>query len=215
MVLFFLEAASNRMTTNSRVIRLIRRARDGDGEALGELLQRYRPYLKILARRYLDSRVEVRLDASDLVQQTCLSVFGRIQGFVGDNEQEFIAWVRAIHENNIRNAIRDHSLVARRSVGRETSSGNERLASHADPADEASPSQRLLASERAVRLAAAMQDLPEDQSEAVRLRYLEGWPLARIAEHMQRSFDSVAGLVKRGLIGLRKRLKEMGQDDDE
>lgn len=52
-----------------------------------------------------------------------------------------------------------------------------------------------------------MQKLPDDQHEAVRLRYLEGWALARIAEHMDRSFDSVVGLVKRGIIRLRKTMK--------
>ena len=36
---------------------LLKRAKDGDRDALGNLLNRYRPYLRILALRYLDSGV--------------------------------------------------------------------------------------------------------------------------------------------------------------
>jgi RNA polymerase sigma-70 factor (ECF subfamily) len=53
-------------------------------------------------------------------------------------------------------------------------------------------------------LAQAVETLPEDQREAIRLRYLEGWSLAQIAEHFDRSQVAVAGLLKRGLRGLRE-----------
>lgn len=69
---------------SSEVIDLIRRACDGDSAALGELLDGHRPYLKILTQRQLDPKIEARLDASELVQQTCLSVFRRIEQFEGN-----------------------------------------------------------------------------------------------------------------------------------
>ena len=61
-------------------------------------------------------------------------------------------------------------------------------------------------SEQAVWLARAMRKLPEDQCEALRLRYLEGWSLREIAERLERSEMAIASLIKRGLQGLRKRL---------
>ena len=64
--------------------------------------------------------------------------------------------------------------------------------------------------EQSVYLAAALQKLPEDQREAVRLRYLEGWSLTQIAEHTGRTKHSIAGLLKRGLIILRNHLKGLG-----
>jgi DNA-directed RNA polymerase specialized sigma24 family protein len=39
------------------------------------------------------------------------------------------------------------------------------------------------------------------------LRHLEGWSLAQIAEHLGRSTQAAAGLIKRGLIALRSHLK--------
>ena len=45
--------------------------------------------------------------------------------------------------------------------------------------------------------------LPQDQREALRLRYLEGKTLLEIAERLDRSEMAVAGLLKRGLRSLR------------
>ena len=66
--------------------------------------------------------------------------------------------------------------------------------------------------EAAVRLAEAMRELPTDQFEALRQRYIEGRSLALIAERMERSEAAVASLLKRGLQGLRLRLPGPGTD---
>ena len=63
-------------------------------------------------------------------------------------------------------------------------------------------------------LANALADLPEAQREAVVLRHWQGWPLARIAEHMGRTPASVVGLLQRGLKALRQRLQESHQRGD-
>ena len=49
-------------------------------------------------------------------------------------------------------------------------------------------------------------ELADDQRQAVRMRYLEGEPLAVVAERMQRSPDAVVGLIRRGLVALRRHL---------
>jgi RNA polymerase sigma-70 factor, ECF subfamily len=184
---------------------LLARARAGDGEAAGVLLEKYRPYLRILAERQLDQNLAARLDASDLVQQTCLSVLGRLPQFDGQDEAQFIAWLRTVHENNIRDAIREHLQTAKRAAGREVAFTAGDLAVTLRTS---SPSQRVLVGENAAELAAALLELPPDQREAVRLRYLEGRSLAEIAERMDRSVVAAAGLVKRGLIQLRKTMRE-------
>jgi RNA polymerase sigma-70 factor (ECF subfamily) len=185
---------------------LIRRARDGDRQALGQLLDEHRAYLQVLAQRQIDPRLGARLDASDLVQQTCLSALKRIEQFAGSDSAEFLAWLRTIHEHNIQNAARDHLQRQKRAAGRDASlegAGGDQFAG----LTQSSPTQRLMQGEDAVRLAQALQMLPEDQREAVRLRHLEGWSLAQIAEHLDRSTQAAAGLIKRGLVGLRQQLK--------
>jgi len=187
---------------------LISRARAGDREALGDLLEMHRGYLKVLAQRYLEGPLEARVDASDLVQQTFLSVFRNFQRFEGAEEGEFVAWLRKVHQRNVQDAVRDHTQTAKRTLGRE-----QRLPASSDDGPvsgsaELSPSQRAMQGEDAVRLAGAIQQLPPDQREAVRLRHLEGRSLAGMAQRLERSEEAVAGLVKRGLQNLRKILGE-------
>ena len=51
---------------------LLVQARAGDGAALGRLLELYRNYLRLVARASIGQALRVRLDASDLVQETFL-----------------------------------------------------------------------------------------------------------------------------------------------
>lgn len=86
---------------------LLAQAKQGDRQALGQLLEEHRAYLKVLSERQLDRRLEARIDASDLIQQTCLSVFASFVQFAGQSEGEFAAWIQTVHEYTIQNAIRD------------------------------------------------------------------------------------------------------------
>jgi RNA polymerase sigma-70 factor (ECF subfamily) len=71
-----------------------------------------------------------------------------------------------------------------------------------------SPSEKAIRGEEEHRLAEALTTLPADQREAVRLRHLEGWALADIARSLGRSPAATAGLIKRGMQALRRRLRE-------
>jgi len=187
---------------------LLQRAKVGDRDALGSLLNRYRPYLRILALRYLDSGVRQRVDPSDVIQQTCLDIHRDIDGFRGEHEAEWIGWVRKILENNVNQIIRRHIQAQKRSVRKEVmidkSSAAHRIQRAGPVSNESSPSQRVMRGEQAVRLAMLLGKLPEDQREALRLRYLEGKTLQQIAESITRTEMAVAGLLKRGLRSLRE-----------
>src|SRR5207244_10248090 len=61
--------------------------------------------------------------------------------------------------------------------------------------------------ERAVRLADALEQLPERQRDALVCQHWHGWPVARIAQHLECSTEAVAGLLKRGLKQLRELLQ--------
>ena len=75
-------------------------------------------------------------------------------------------------------------------------------------ADHSSPSERAERGERLVRLAAALEALPEAQRDAVTEHYLQGRALAEIAGDLGRSTAAVGGLLHRGLLGLRELLRE-------
>jgi RNA polymerase sigma-70 factor (ECF subfamily) len=189
---------------------LLEQARRGDREALGRLLEAQRAALHRLAARQLDGRVAVRVDASDLIQQTFLEAHRSFQQFAGRGARELVAWLQGILDHKVAGAIRDHTLLQKRSVRREQSlddsqRGATPLKQGLD-AGHSTPSQKAMRGEEAERLSRALTALPDDQREAVRLRHLEGWALADIARHLGRTPAATAGLIKRGMRALRRRL---------
>jgi RNA polymerase sigma-70 factor (ECF subfamily) len=194
----------------------IERARSGDGPALGALLERLREPLRHLSRRRMGAALSRRLDASDVVQQTFLEAHQSIGRFRGTSEAELLAWLRHILEFNLADAARNHLATGKRNAARETSlddySGGARGLRRALVSAHTSPSLRAVRLEQAARFLESLELLPSDQREAVRLRHIEGWPLDRIAHHLQRSPEAAAGLLKRGLQALRARLRPHGEE---
>lgn len=196
------------MTDSSEFSVLINQARDGDAAAFERLVTEYRPFLRMLAQRKIDARLQARVDASDIVQQTCFEAHRDLTAFRGEHQGEWIAWVRRILEHNVAEAREKHLLAAKRSARREADldDGSGPRWEAGVPGEASSPSRRAMLGEEAVQLAFAMDSLPDDQCEAIRLRYLEGFSLAQLAAHFDRSETAVAGLLKRGLRKLRERL---------
>jgi len=58
-----------------------------------------------------------------------------------------------------------------------------------------------------VVLATCLEQIPDNQREAIRMRYLEGMSLKEISKKMDKSEMAVAGLLKRGLQGLRDEMR--------
>ena len=177
-------------------------------QSIGGLLDKYRPYLHLLAARQLDSILSPRMSPSDIVQQTQLEAFRDREMFRGESEEQFVAWLRAILSNTVARATHTHIVTKKRSVRREQAQPAEGGAAHELAREDESPSAAAIQGEAAVRLARAMEQLTEDQYTAIRLRYIEGCALVRIAETMNRSTSAVAGLLKRGLRGLRDQLRD-------
>jgi RNA polymerase sigma-70 factor (ECF subfamily) len=179
-------------------------------ETHAQLLEKFRDYLRLLARLHLDPRLRGKLDASDVVQQTLLEAYEKRDQFRGATEGEWLAWLRQALAHNLADALRAFGQ-ARRDVARERAleeavgSSSRRLEAWL-AAEQSSPSQRAERHEGAARLAEALSALPDDNREALVLHYCEGRPLADIAVQLGRTPAAVAGLLKRGLKQLRARL---------
>ena len=193
---------------------LVIASKNGDNEALGRLLEQYRGYLLMLAHRYLSERLRRRVDPADIVQLTYLEAKRDLPAFRGESPAEFAGWLRGMLKNNVASAVTRHVTTQKRSVRREvdatrTPPGQD---SHAGgwiqqlPGSTTSPSGVVIRAEAVVALLEALHQLPETQAEAIRLRYMEGLPLADIVERVGKSDTAVAGLLKRGLRKLRTTL---------
>jgi RNA polymerase sigma-70 factor, ECF subfamily len=191
---------------------LLQKAIAKDAAALGELLEHYRPYLQVLALRYLDKRLQSRFDASDLVQVTFMEAHRDFPNFRGSDMASFLAWLRNMLRNNVASTHEAHLFSLKRNASREVqygagvASSSEQPLVNLVPSETTSPSQRVMRDEVAASLAISLKRLPETQAEAIRLRYLEGCSLRDIAERMSKSELAVAGLLKRGLRSLRDEL---------
>jgi RNA polymerase sigma-70 factor (ECF subfamily) len=188
----------------------------GTAETDGRPLEGYRDYLRLLARTQLGPRLQAKLDASDIAQQTILQAHQARRQFRGTTETEKLAWLRAILANVLAAAARRFEARAR-DVGRERSlEGDLELSSSRleclFAADQTSPSQRAVRGEELLRLAAALTRLPEHQRHVVELHHLKGLPVADVAAQMGRSVRAVIGLLFRGLTKLRQLLREQGEE---
>jgi RNA polymerase sigma-70 factor (ECF subfamily) len=178
-----------------------------------DFLERFRPYLRVLARMQLDRQLQAKFDSSDIIQQTMLQAHRALPDHRGENSAQMAAWLRQILARNITHALRDFHRD-KRDVRRERSLQNRIDASSARleawlSADSSSPSDAAQRNEQVLQLAAALDRLPDDQREAIELHYWHGWKLAQIAEHLGRSVSAVGGLLHRGLKTLRGELNDL------
>lgn len=194
---------------------LLRLAQQGDVDAVGRLLDGYRSYLLLLARLQIDRRMQGKIDASDLVQETFLHAHRAFGDFRGATEEELLAWLRRILASRLTDLLRRYA-TKRRNVRLECRLEEEldrssRIAG-ALVLSESSPSQKTGRREQAVLVAEAIGRLPADYREVIVLRHLEELKFPEVARRMERSEGSVKKLWVRALANLRCALE--GKTDD-
>jgi RNA polymerase sigma-70 factor, ECF subfamily len=197
--------------TEINVDSCLRQARTGDGAALGQLLELYRDYLGLLARLQLGRRLQGKVDAADIVQDTFLEAHRHFADFRGTVEAELVCWLRQILAGLIANLVRRYFRTQRRDVRLEQNLADEldrssRVLGQSLAAQQSSPSQRAARREQAVLLADALARLPDDYREVIILHHLEGLPFTEVAQRMGRTVDSVKHLWARALAQLKRAL---------
>jgi RNA polymerase sigma-70 factor (ECF subfamily) len=203
---------------DSELGQLLTLARAGNRPALGQLLDRYRSYLMLLARLQIDRRLQGKVEAADLVQETFLEAHRDFAQFRGTTEKELAAWLRQILVSNLANLVRRYRGTQRRDVRLERQLAVEldqssRMLDVGLVARQSSPSQQASRREQAVLLAEALAQLPDDYREAIILRNLEGLSFPEVAGRMARSQDSVKKLWARALTQLRSLLGGSDESD--
>jgi RNA polymerase sigma-70 factor (ECF subfamily) len=179
---------------------------------LEERLAGFRSYLRVLAGMQLDPLLKRRVDPSDIVQQTLLQAHRAAGQFRGKTDAELAGWLRQILANELAHQMRDNRR-AKRDVARERSIQQSVEASSIKleallPTKGPAPEDVASKNERIVRLANAIAELPDPQREAIELHYWHHWTLDQIGEKQGRSKSAVAGMIRRGLKGLKGQLQD-------
>jgi RNA polymerase sigma-70 factor (ECF subfamily) len=184
---------------------------DRTGAEAAHDLERFREYLRLLARLQIDPRFQGKIDLSGVVQQTLLEAHQAAEQLRRLGDAQKAAWLRRALANNLTDEVRRLGRAARdvtleRSLEAALESSSSRL--EAWLATEQSPSEQAIRNEQLLRLADALARLPDDQRTAVEMHHLQGRPLADIAGRLQRSRGAVGALLLRAMKRLRQWLEE-------
>jgi RNA polymerase sigma-70 factor (ECF subfamily) len=202
------------VTVQTDADQLLEQARAGDGAALGQLLELYRNYFALLARVQIGRRLQRKVDACDLVQETFLAAHRDWASFRGTSERELVAWLREILAGKLAKLVRAYFGTQRRSIRLERDLAGE-LDQSSCALDrglfqkEDSPSMQVAHREQGVLLADALSELPDDYREVLILRHLEGLSFPEVSQRMGRTLDAVKQLWVRALDRLRRCLRGM------
>jgi RNA polymerase sigma-70 factor (ECF subfamily) len=191
---------------------LIERARAGDREALNSLFGRYRDRLRRMVELRLDTRLQARLDASDVIQEAYVEVAERLGGYLRDPQLPPFLWLRLIVGERLMKLHRHHLGTQMRDVGREVSLFRGALPAASSAALAArllgrhtSPTQAAVRAERLLRLQEALNTLEPMDREVLSLRHFEELTAAETARVLGIEESAAAKRYFRAL----KRLKEI------
>ena len=177
---------------------LVLRARNGDHDAFGELVNRHQRRVWMVCRQY------VGVDEADAAAQDSLvKAFTRIGDF--DRRAAFSTWLTRIAINTCLDLLRRRrreGLVVEEPV--DDGSGLGVLEQVAD--DQAGPEDRSIQRETVASLEGLEEDLPEGQREIFRLRFYAEMELEEIAETLGVHVGTVKTQLHRAVHRLRKEL---------
>jgi RNA polymerase sigma-70 factor (ECF subfamily) len=158
----------------------LRRARDGDPQALAELFAHYRDRLRRMVRLRLDRRLYGRLDPSDVLQEAYLDLARRFPEYARDPAVPFYLWLRALTGQRLIDLHRQHLGAKMRDAGLEVSLYRGALpqASSVSLAQHllgrlTSPSRAAIRAETQIRVQEALNSMDPLDREVLTLRHFE------------------------------------------
>ena len=201
---------------------LLASARDGDADAVNQLLQRHRGAVKRLVEMRLDRKVQRRVDVSDVVQDVMIEASGRLEKYLDDPAMAFHLWLRQIAWDRIIDTYRRHRVSAKRNMDREQpmsapagpDQSSMMLAVHlCDP--ELTPAAKATQREIAMQVEDAIEQLPDADREVILMRHYEHLSNQEIAEALNLNDAAASMRYLRAVRRLRELLTDGSRSFDE
>jgi RNA polymerase sigma-70 factor, ECF subfamily len=183
-------------TIDREVEDLVRRAKDGDGEAFARLYDGYVDQVFC----YILRRVRDRQLAEDLTSDVFLRAYRSMPRFTWQGV-DIGAWFTTI----ARNRVTDHFKSARARLERPT---EEVRVEDAEELGRDDPEQAALHGDMAAALGQALDDLTTDHREILELRFVQGLTVAECAHVMERTDGAIKALQYRALRALARIVRE-------
>ena len=172
---------------------ILRRCRQADPKALGELYDCYRQPVYYLARRMVGER-----EAEDACQEIFIAVFRSVNRF--KEKSKLSTWVLAVATKVCLMHLRKRGTKEARTESLEVSD--------TEPVNTLSPSQEVASKEFWARLSAAINELPETQRAAITLRSFEEMSYEEIARSLETEVELVRATLFRARRSLLRKLRE-------
>ncbi len=183
---------------------VLEQARRGDAQAVGALLEGYRPYVRVLVRAFKDERLQGKVGESDLIQDALLEAHRCFASFQGSTPAELAAWLRQIVIRSVGHTIRGFLGTEKRDLAREQAvEGFAQLLARSG----STPSAVAIRHEQAARMAAALAQLPDDMQQVLLGRHVDNLSHAEIAAKLGRTEAATRVLYTRALRKLREVLQ--------
>ena len=193
---------------------LLAQAKDGDDDAINQLIERHRNALRHVVRMRLDKKIQRRVDVSDVVQDVLIEANRRLQRYLDDPVMPFHLWIRHIARDRIIDAHRRHRGSAKRSVDREQPMvipggfDQSSIILAAQLVDsEKTPAARTMEKELAKKVEEAITQLDDLDAEVIVMRHYEQLTNQEIAQALDLTEPAASMRYLRAV----KRLREMMQ----
>jgi RNA polymerase sigma-70 factor (ECF subfamily) len=191
---------------------LMNRVRGGDSQALAEFLVARHPQLMAFIDRRLGAALRRKMEPDDLYQEVSAEAL-RSLGEVDLAQRDPFSWLCQVAERRIIDAHRRFFGSQKRDAGREVSlnAAGGGSTSTTRPgllnllvASMTSASSAFSRDQKQIRMLTALEQLPEEHREALRLRYLESMPSKQIAEKLGKSDGAIRVMLTRSLAKLQQ-----------
>lgn len=192
--------------------RLLGGVRQGDRRAFDELFARHEPFLQRLVDARLPVGFRARINPSDVVQETQLEAYRRLEDFLSRQPMSFRLWLRKMACERIIMVQRQHVGAKRRTIDREVGCSMQSSTALARQLVQrgSSPSIQIIRRELVHNVRDALTELAEGDREILIMRTVESLSNQEVAQLL--GIESVAASQRygRALLRLRKALLKRG-----
>ena len=199
------------MGDSSEIDDLLRRAADGDRDALAALFARHRDRLEQMVLLRLDRRLQSRIDPADILQETYLEAARRIAVFARAPTTSVYVWLRVLAGQKLVDLTRRHLGAKMRDAGQEISLHRGALpqASSVSLAAQllgrfTSPSRAAIRAETQLRVQEALNSMDPIDREVLALRHFELMTNGEVAQVLGLSKAAASNRYVRALQRLKQ-----------
>lgn len=185
---------------------LVRRVLAGDLEASRTLFRRHEALLRSSAARRLGRGLQRKVGASDVVQESYLTAFLKLEDFEDRGPGSFRRWLERIVERKVSDEVKRHVRSRKRSARREESFAA--TAGAPEPSGRGpGPATQVAHNDANAALRAAIERMDGDDRTILELVHSRGLDFAAAGREMGRSAEAARKLYGRVVMRLSREVR--------